>query len=81
MPTPSKTKRQVRRHEERRRLHEAVDRMLNGPYDKDVDKWARQVLVDLGLLVRAAAPALDYEVGRVISGVDRRRGDFPSNLS
>lgn len=40
-----------------------------------------QVLVDLGAFVRAAAPALDYEVGRVISDVDRPLGEFPNNLS
>jgi hypothetical protein len=64
-----------------RQLHEAVDRILNGPDDSDVDKWVVQVLVDIGSFVEAAAPALDYEVGRVISGVDRPLGDFPSNLS
>jgi hypothetical protein len=82
MTGPSKTKRhEVRRPEERKRLHEAVDRILDGPGDGDLDLWVRQVLVDIGFVVRAAAPALDYEVGRIISGVDRPRGDFPSNLS
>ena len=85
MATQSKTKSQARRREDRRRLREAVDRILDGPDDSDVDRWVVQVLVDLGSFVRAAAPALDYEVGRVISGVDRPLGDFgnvsPSNLS
>jgi hypothetical protein len=69
------------RREYRLRLHEAVDRLLDGPDWGDVDKWVRQVLVDLGLFVRVAAPALDYEVGRIISGVGRHHGHFPSNLS
>jgi hypothetical protein len=30
---------------------------------------------------RVAAPALDHEVGRTISGTGRRHGHFPSNLS
>ena len=72
---------QASRRDERRRLIEAVDRILNGPDDEDVDQWVRQVLVDLGLIVRAAEPALDYEVGRVIFGIERRHGYFPSNLS
>lgn len=79
---PSKTKREeVHRSEERKRLHEAVDRILDGHGDGDPDLWVRQVLVDVGLVVRGAAPALDYEVGRIISGVDRPRGEFPGNLS
>jgi hypothetical protein len=80
MATRSKVTRSCKQ-EKRRRLHDAVDRMLNGPNGGDEDRWACQVLVDLGLLFQAAEPALDYEVGRVISGVDRRHGDFPSNLS
>jgi len=82
MAGPSKTKgKEVSRPEARRRLHEAVDRILDGPGDGDPDLWVRQVLVDIGLVVRAAAPALDYEVGCVIYGVDRPRGHFPLNLS
>jgi len=78
MPTQSKPKRQIRK--ERRRLHEAVDRILDGPNGREVDEWVVQVLVDIGSVIRAAAPALDYEAGRVISGVDRRHGDF-DNIS
>ena len=82
MPTPSKRRQPVPRQlEQRKRLHEAVDRILDGPDDGDPDLWVRQVLVDIGFVIGAAAPALDYEVGRIISGVDRRRGDFPFNLS
>jgi hypothetical protein len=82
MPTPpSKTKQRAGRNEERHRLHEAVDRILDGPDDRAMDAWVRQALVDLGFLVRVAAPALDYEVGRTISGVSRRHGNFPINLS
>lgn len=81
MATQTKNKQGTYRREYRNRLHEAVDRILDGPDWGDVDKWARQVLVDLGLFVRVATPAFDYEVGRIISGVERRQGHFPSNLS
>jgi hypothetical protein len=69
------------RDEERNQLHEAVDRIVNGPPDLGVDGWVVQVLFDVGNILRAAAPALDYEVGRVISGVDRPHGYFPINGS
>src|SRR5262245_9876730 len=81
MSTRPRVQRQASTHDGRRRLLEAVDRILDGPDDEDIDKWVRQVLVDLGLIVRATERALDYEVGRVISGIERRRGHFPSNLS
>lgn len=38
-------------------------------------------LAGIGLLTRAAHPALHYEIGRVISGTDRPHGSFPCNLS
>jgi hypothetical protein len=79
--TQAKTKQGTYRREYRHRLHEAVDRILGGPDWGDFDKWARQVLVDLGLFIRVAAPALDYEVGRIIAGIDRPLGHFPQNLS
>jgi hypothetical protein len=81
MTKPPRRKREVEQYEERSRLHEGVDRILDGPPDLSVDKWVVQVLVDIGSIIKAAAPALDYEVGRVISGVDRPHGDFPSNLT
>jgi hypothetical protein len=80
MPKPSKNKRQMLRDEERRRLHDAVDRIVDGPAGDSVDEWVVQVLADIGSVFRAAAPALDYEVGRVISGVDRPLGHFPSHF-
>src|SRR5262245_6041008 len=82
MAPPSKRKQPApRRLEERKRLHEAVDRIVDGPGTGDPDLWVRQVLVDLGFIFRAAAPAIDYEVGRVIVEVDRPLGHFPSNQS
>jgi len=76
-----RVQRKASRRDERRRLIEAVDHIVDGPDDEDIDKWVRQVFVDIGLLIRAAAPALHYEVGRIMSRVERRRGHFPSNLS
>jgi hypothetical protein len=90
MAGPSKTKRnkagktkrnKAGRPEEQKRLHEAVDRILDGPGDSDPDLWVRRVLVDIGFVIRAFAPALDYEVGRIVSRVDRPHGHFPSNIS
>jgi hypothetical protein len=60
---------------ERGRLHDAVDRIMDGP-GSSMDEWVVQVLADLGAFVRAACPALYYETGRVIAGVDRARGSF-----
>jgi hypothetical protein len=83
MPKRSKPKGQARRHdqERRRQLHEAMDRILDGPDRSDVDTWVLQVLVDIGLFLRAATPAVDYETGRVVTGADRPHGYFPGNLS
>ena len=69
------------REEERRRLYEVVDAILDDPDPKDPDRWVRQTLVGIGLVIRAAHLAFHYEIGRVISGADRPRGDFPSNAS
>lgn len=60
---------------------QAVNRVIDGPSEGNIDGWVTQVLVDIGNFLKAAAPALDYEVGRVISGVDRPLGEFPNNLS
>ena len=68
MATRSKIKRRAYRQEERHRLHEA-DRILSGPEDSDPDQWVRQVLVDIGFVLRAAERALDYEV-RPIDGAE-----------
>jgi hypothetical protein len=77
----AKTKRAVRRDDKHHRLHEAVDRVLDGPVEGRTDEWVVQVLVDIGLFIRAAAPALDFEIGRVIAGVDRPLGHFPCNTT
>ena len=69
------------KQEESHRLYAAVDHILDGPHGNDVDAWVRQTLVAIGLVIRAAHLALDYEIGRVISGTDRPRGDFPNNRS
>jgi hypothetical protein len=71
------TKRRAGREEERRRLHKAVDAIVDGSNPNDVDRWVRETLVGIGLLIRAAHPALYYETGRVISGTDRPHGFFP----
>jgi hypothetical protein len=65
----------------RHRLYKAVDHIVGGPDSDDVDSWVRQTLVAIGLVVSAAHVALHYEIGRVVSGTDRPRGEFPSNLS
>jgi hypothetical protein len=69
------------KQEERQRLHEVVDHIVDGPDHNDVDGWVRQTLVGIGLVIRSAHQALHFEIGRVVSGGDRPRGDFPSNLS
>ena len=61
----------------RKQLHAAVDRLLDGPGTGDMDRWATEVLASLGYFVRAARFAIDYEVGRILHGVDRRHGSFP----
>jgi hypothetical protein len=81
MATASKRKHRAGREEERHRLHDAVDNILDGPDPNDMDRWVRETLVGIGLLIRAAHPALHYEIGRVISGTDRPHGSFPCNLS
>jgi hypothetical protein len=81
MASASKPKDRAGRKEERRRLHAAVDSIVNGPDRNDMDAWVRETLVGIGLLIRAAHPALDYEIGRVISGTDRPHGSFPVNRS
>ncbi|MFZ0854137.1 MAG: hypothetical protein WAO08_33665, partial [Hyphomicrobiaceae bacterium] len=64
----------------RKLLHDGVDRIVDGPGEGPPDEWVVQVLADLGNIIRAARPALDYEVGRVMEGVvDRPLGDFPNN--
>jgi hypothetical protein len=64
------------RNEPRRQLHAAADRILHGPVDGNIDGWVVQVLVDIGSVIRAAGTVLDYEVGRIMSGVDRPEGNF-----
>src|SRR5215831_3611323 len=81
MATASKRKHLAGRGEERRRLHKAVDAIVEGANPNDVDSWVRETLVGIALVIRAAHPALDYETGRVISGIDRPHGFFPLNLS
>jgi hypothetical protein len=76
MATRSNIIGRARRQELRHHLHEAVDRIFDGPGSGDEDRWVRQVLVDVGLIFGTAGPALDYEVGRIISGVDRPYGVF-----
>lgn len=81
MPASTKPRKRPGQDRRRQQLHAAVDRILDGPGDGDIDAWVVQVLVGIGALIGAAAPALDYEAGRVISGVARPVGDFPSNSS
>src|SRR5262245_27197226 len=69
------------REDERRRLHVAVDKIVDGPDPKDPDRWVRERLVGVGLAIRAAELSFDYEIGRVIEGTDRPRGIFPPNAS
>ena len=66
---------------ERHRLRDVVDQIVDGPDHNDVDRRVRQTLVGIGLVIRSAHLALHYEIGRVVSGGDRPRGDFPNNLS
>jgi hypothetical protein len=47
-----------RRERRRRALHQAVDRMIDGPASPDFDGWVLQVLEGLGSVFRAATPAL-----------------------
>ena len=77
MATTSKRKHRPGREDERRRLHNTVDSILDGANPNDVDGWVRETLVGIGLLIRAAQDALYYETGRVISGADRPHGYFP----
>ena len=69
------------KQQERHRLHEVVDHIVDGPDPTGVDDWVRQTFVGVGLVIRSAHLALNYETGRVVSGSDRPRGDFPNNLS
>jgi hypothetical protein len=69
------------KQEERHRLYEAMDHIVDGPGTNDVDGWVRQTLVGIGLVIRSAHLALHYEIGRVVSGRDRPHGYFPNNLS
>ena len=77
MAIVSKRKHRAGREEERRRLHKTVDAIVDGANPNDVESWVRETLVGIGLLSKAAHPALYYETGRVISGTDRPRGFFP----
>ena len=77
MATASKRKHRAGREEERSRLHDTVDNIVDGPDPNDMDRWVRETLVGIGLMIRAAHTALEYETGRVISGVDRPHGFFP----
>jgi hypothetical protein len=79
MATASKRKHRAGREKERRRLHKAVDDIMDGPDPNDIDRWVRETLVGIGLMVWAAQLALHYETGRVISGTDRPHGFFPVN--
>jgi len=79
--TAPKPKDRAGRNEERRKLHDAVDNILDGPDPNAMDRWVRETLVGIGLLIRVAHAAIDYETGRVISGTDRPHGFFPLNLS
>src|SRR5262249_59411181 len=64
-------------HDERRRRHNTVSASLDGANPTHVDRWEREPLVGIGFLIRVAHTALEYETGRVISGVDRPHGSFP----
>jgi hypothetical protein len=77
--TESHVARKSPKREERHSLYEAVDHILGGPDVSDWDGWVRQTLVAIGLVIRAAHPALHYEIGRVVRGTDRPRGDFPTS--
>jgi hypothetical protein len=59
-----------------RELHAHLDTILDGPGDEQVDEWVTRTLAALGYFIRAAQLAIDYEIGRVVSGVERPQGTF-----
>ncbi|OYW55712.1 MAG: hypothetical protein B7Y80_05010 [Hyphomicrobium sp. 32-62-53] len=60
----------------RRELHAHLNNILDGPGDDHVDEWVTGTLAALGYFIRAAQPAIDYEIGRVVSGIERPCGTF-----
>jgi hypothetical protein len=67
--------------QQREELHRTLDIILDGMDGGDPDDSVRGVLTAIGWILRIAAPALDYETGRVLCGIDRPLGTYPRNTA